>query len=145
MTVKVQWRNPKKTLIQQTFKDLWTLEDYHDLVEETRTMLDNAQNTSVDLIVDLSESITLTADLLIAPESPERTEHECINRVIVVGASNLLKTMMKIDDQLVLWVGQHVFYVDTLEDAEDLALRPMAPKPFRMEPGNTRPLEYTGN
>ena len=146
MTAKVHWHNTEKTVLLQRFNDLWTLEDYMTISEKTDALL-RTVNHPVDIIVDLVDSTTLTADLLgaFAPEgagiTPVQAHPDTLRRVVMIGAGALMRALLAQNTDLVPWRGINVEHADTFNAALTMIEQPPhVESVFTSGPRTTRPL-----
>ena len=143
MTINIRWQNEKKTVLLQSYEDLWTLAEYQHATETVYGMLEEVSHP-VDLIIDLTLSTTLTADLLTYAERGAQLKSEHVHnnqrRVIIVGASLLLKTIMKFNNTM-MWLAEGVDYADTVDEAMVIFADYKTQSVFRFNHGHTRPLQ----
>ena len=143
MTINIRWQNEKKTVLLQSYEDLWTLSEYKYATETVYGMLEEVSHP-VDLIIDLTQSTTLTADLLTYAERGAKLKnanvHNNQRRVMIVGASLLLQTIMKFNNTM-MWLAEGVDYADTVDEAMAIFTDYKTQSVYRFNHGHTRPLQ----
>ncbi len=144
MAIDIRWLNKDKTILIQSYSGMWTLREYRNAAESVYAML-NSVSHRVDIVVDLTDSATLTADLLTyaRQEANEETVriHNNQRRTTVVGASLLLRTMIEFASEAVPWVNPNAEYMDSMEEAIEFLEESTVPSVFTFKGGHTRPLQ----
>lgn len=144
MTINIFWQNERKSVLIQSFEDLWTLAEYQHAADMVYSMLDEVKNP-VDIIIDLTRSTTLTADLLTYAERNANMKnvkiHNNQRRVLIVGASLLLQTIMKFNNNGMMWMTEGVEYTETVDEALSILAEQKSQSVFRFNRNHTRPLQ----
>jgi hypothetical protein len=123
MTITV-WMDSTQSTLYTRLAGEWTLTELRTAHTEGYRLANTARGP-MDIVLDLSDSTTLTADLLLAA-SPSALAHVEIDRlpnqrlVVVVGASLLLRTIIQMLGAKAPWVFENVCYADTVEEANTL-------------------------
>lgn len=132
MAATVNWIDDSKTVLFQNYTGLWTLEDFYRMVDATYSLMDEVR-TPVDTIVNLSESVTLTANLIttgnLSPWSyASARAHRNQRYVVFVGASLLMKTVIQVAHKSSR-NSRNIMFVETMDEAYDLLNLHSAPPP----------------
>lgn len=123
MPISVRWENEDKTIVRWTLEGAWTWDEFREAQEELHLM-----------IRDLDYQVDVIADMRSAPALPKETFHNFKSaelravpnrdRVILVGASLLVKGMATTFNQVFRNRPTHFWLAETIEEALALAAQP---------------------
>jgi len=116
LSITLDWFNTTHTILLATFAGKWTLDDYHLMIDEGASRI-NAENHTVHVIYDLTQTNTTPAHLMSAARYAEKRLPENQGIVIFVGANVIIKAFLRMAHQMKLKAARYTYTVDTLEDA----------------------------
>jgi hypothetical protein len=115
MPIKVSWDNPQKSVIRAVYDQVWTLEDYHAMIDEMHKMVISVENT-VHFISDFTHSRSSPSKLLSTGRHVENTMTPNSGINVIINASGFLKAMAQVSMRLFLKDVQ-IYFADSLEEA----------------------------
>jgi hypothetical protein len=118
MPIQSAWANPEKTILVTTFGETWTLEEFHDNVDEIYNLIITV-NHVVHVISDFSASRTSPAKLLSTSRHLQNKQAPNFGITVTVGANHFLKAMLNLAEKMFL-SNLKMFAVDTLDEAFEL-------------------------
>lgn len=120
MGIDIEWYNAEKTLMVQRYSGNWNSHDIYDTAEKAYEMIASVSH-KVDIIIiyiNSSQSISnmvASASLAFRRYIDEHT-HENTGMIVVIGASRLLKTALKVK-MLRPKSMDNAHFVDTFQEA----------------------------
>lgn len=119
MPIIVAWANDEKTILLNDYNGNWSASDFRQAIDDNARLMGSVLH-DVDVIVDQRNNRALpSARLAILPYLETKTPDNQ-RRVIVVGASRLMKTMIELASRFAPRATRHLHYVQTLEAAYQL-------------------------
>jgi hypothetical protein len=115
MPIKSEWGNPQKTVIHSVFDPIWTLDEYHAMIDTMHKMVISVDHR-VHFISDFSNSNASPAKLLSTGRHIENTMTENSGINVIVNASGFLKAMANVSQRLFLKDVQ-LYFANSLEEA----------------------------
>lgn len=123
MTIKVQWDNEEHTLLRWEFMGVWDWDDFLAAQKESNDLINSVPHT-VDIISDVSKSQHLPPGAIGRFRTYRRDDPENTGRVVLVGASIYIKTIVEIFRGMFPNTGGNFSFANSLDEARSL----LAPK-----------------
>jgi hypothetical protein len=115
MPIQVSWANAEKTVVLCVFSENWTLDEFHDMVDEMHSLISSVNHT-VHSISDFSSSKTSPAKLLSVGRHVENKSSGNMGINISVGANAFLKAITNVAQRMFL-KDTELYFADSLEHA----------------------------
>lgn len=132
MAVKVVWDDEACTIIRVDIHGDWTWSDLHGALTQAVEMLDEQERDSTDIIVDVSRATTIPPLALPNVRSISQRRDPRMNMTVLVGMSDVMRTLLNAFLQVYNAVGRKERYVlvKNLDAARALLAR-QADQPIR--------------
>lgn len=123
MSIQLNWCNEEKTILCHNYEGTWTLEDLHNMIDKSYSLIDSVGHAGiVDIIADVSQSQTPPGKLLSVSRHYRSKRHERQGIQVVVGTS-LRLSFMKIITQTAMAIipqARNVRFASTVEEAHQI-------------------------
>jgi hypothetical protein len=116
MPVAMDWDTPERKIIRVTFMGEWNVDDIHRMLTKRNSMMDCVNHT-VHQILDMTASTSSPSNLLSITSRAELPASKTGSLVLVVNASNYIKSVGKIMKRLSPPLFEGVYAVDSVEEA----------------------------
>ena len=116
MSINVQWDNEAHTLVRWDFIGTWDWNDFLAAQKASNDLIKSVPHT-VDIISDVSQSQALPPGAIGRFRTYRRDDPDNAGRVVLVGASNYIKTIVEIFRGMFPNTGGNFTFADSLEEA----------------------------
>ena len=121
MPITSEWGNPQKTIIHSVFDPVWTLDEYHGMIDTMHKMVISVDHP-VHFISDFTNSNASPAKLLSTGRHIENTKTENSGINVIVNANGFLKAMANVSQRLFLKDVQ-IYFADSVEEAYQIVAK----------------------
>ena len=115
VSVSIELANPARTLVRFSLIGEWTWEEYARAREEFRKVYDRGAGR-VDLIVDLSTSVTVPINALSHTRQALSHAHPRLGDVVIVG-DDYLRVLLTVFQKMHPGLGGRMAYAPSLDEA----------------------------
>lgn len=115
MPIHTSWASAENTILLSEFGESWTLDDFHNMVDEMHRLISSADHP-VHLISDFSRSKVSPAKLLSVGRHVENKSSANMGISVSVGANAFIKALTTVAQRMFLKDSQ-LYFADTLEEA----------------------------
>lgn len=115
MPIQVSWANDQKTVILSVFGEDWTLEEYHNMIDDMYKMTTSVKHT-VHTINDFSNNRSSPTKLLSTGRHVENRKVPNSGMGIIVNANPFIKAMGQVSMRLFL-KDLNIQFVKSIEEA----------------------------
>jgi hypothetical protein len=119
MSITVQWDNEQHTLLRWDFIGVWDWDDFLAAQKEANELINSVSHT-VNVIGDVSKSYHLPPGAIGRFRTYRRDDPENTGRVVVVGASIYIKTMVDIFRGMFPNTGGNFTFANSLDEARSI-------------------------
>ena len=116
MPVAMDWENPERKIIRVTFLGEWNVDDIHRMITKRNSMME-CVNYPVHQILDMTASTSSPSNLLSVTSRAELPPNKTGSLVLVVNASNYIKSVAKIMKRLSPRLFEGIYAVNSLDEA----------------------------
>jgi len=116
MPVAMDWDTPERKIIRVTFIGEWSVDEIHRMLTKRNSMME-CVNHPVHQILDMTASTSSPSNLLSVTSRAELPANKTGSLVVVVNASNYVKSVAKIMKRLSPRLFEGIYAVDSLEEA----------------------------
>ena len=116
MPVAMDWETPERKIIRVTFIGEWDVDDIHRMITKRNSMMD-CVNHPVHQILDMTASTSSPSNLLSVTSRAELPPNKTGSLVLVVNASNYIKSVANIMKRLSPRLFEGIYSVDSIEEA----------------------------
>lgn len=125
MQIDVSWVNQAQTILLIAASGDWQWHDLSDALQRAHTLMDTAAGP-VDWIIHNQDG-NMPDNWLIYGRRLAKLSHPKTNRMVFVGATYFMRSMVGIFTRIIPRLGQRMQFADTLDEA--LALLAAATQP----------------
>ena len=119
MSIKVQWDNEEHTLLRWDFVGIWNWNDFQAAQKESNALI-NSVSYTVDIIGDVSQSHHVPPGAIGQFRTYRRNDPENTGRVVLVGASIYIKTIVEIFRGMFPNTGGNFTFANSLDEARSV-------------------------
>jgi hypothetical protein len=119
MSINVQWDNEQHTLLRWDFIGVWNWDDFLAAQKESNDLITSVPH-KVDIISNVSQSHHLPPGAIGRFRMYRRDDPENTGRVVVVGASIYIKTMVDIFRGMFPNTGGNFTFANSLDEARSV-------------------------
>jgi hypothetical protein len=116
MPVAMDWDTPERRIIRVTFLGEWDVDDIHRMITKRNSMME-CVNHPVHQILDMTASTSSPSNLLSITNRAELPPSKTGSLVMVINASNYIKSVAKIMRRLSPRLFEDIYSVDSLDQA----------------------------
>jgi hypothetical protein len=116
MSINVQWDNDEHTLVRWDFIGMWDWNDFLAAQKASNDLINTVPHT-VDIISDVSQSPHVPPGAIGRFRTYRRNDPANAGRVVLVGASIYIKTIVEIFRGMFPKTGGNFTFADSLEEA----------------------------
>jgi len=118
MPIRVSWGTPEKNVVVCEFEGIWTLADYHNMIDEMHVMITSVDHT-VHTISDFTKNGVSPAQLLSTGRHADSRKSPNTGINVMVKANPFIKALTPMYKKMFL-KDIEVYFADTLADAFQL-------------------------
>src|SRR5689334_13723089 len=115
MPIEVSWGNPEKTVVYTALKEIWTLEDNHNMIDDMYKLTTSVTHT-VHIMLDFTTSQSSPAKLLTSGNHIEKRKADNTGISVIIKANGFVKAMAQLMMKMFL-KDSKLFFADTREEA----------------------------
>lgn len=115
MPITVEWDNPEKTIIRQTYTGSWTWDDLEKASDQVNALQDTVDHR-VHLLADLRNGKTLPENPIKQAANVHRN-HPNNGKVVIVGGNLVVRGLFRMIAKVYPVLGATLNFVDTFEEA----------------------------
>ena len=116
MSINVQWDNEEHTLVRWDFIGMWDWNDFLAAQKASNDLINSVPHT-VNIISDVSRSPHVPPGAIARFRTYRRVDPENAGRVVLVGASIYIKTIVEIFRGMFPNTGGNFTFANSLEEA----------------------------
>jgi hypothetical protein len=116
MSIHIEWHDEGQTILIQTYKGDWTINDYIDVVNRTFNLIDPLSHP-VDVIADMTCSGRNPVHFISAGPYIRNKISPNQHMIVVVGANEFIRKMGVIAQRMAPHVVRNMHFVNTLDEA----------------------------
>lgn len=116
MSINVQWDNEEHTRVRWDFIGAWDWDDFLAAQKASNDLIKSVPHT-VDIISDVSQSPHIPPGAMARFRTYRRDDPDNAGRVVLVGASVYIKTIVEIFRGMFPNTGGKFTFADSLEEA----------------------------
>ncbi len=118
MPIDLFWDDPQQTILHSQFGETWTLEEYHDAIDQMYEMISSVPHR-VHIVSDFSRSRSSPAKLLSIGAHIENRKAINSGINVIIGATSFLKSMLQVAQRLYL-IDTEIYLANSVEEAYQL-------------------------
>jgi hypothetical protein len=117
MSITAFWGDEAQTILMNRFEGQITIDDYVKSVRVNADMM-NSVGHAVDLIMDATTARLTSQNMFSGAGYADRTVPANQRLLCVVGASMLIKTMLRVAKKIAPKATDNLYFFDTMEQAQ---------------------------
>lgn len=116
MGIKIVWDSSGHRILRQVMDGEWTADEYRHISERTEKLLRGLKHV-VHIIIDAQDSTRTPSNLLAVMRQVDKHKPANLGEVVVVGADDVLYTMLEASRRIAPHLMARMRFVDSLQDA----------------------------